>query len=137
MAVFVLRNPSFRVAGVDLSDHVAELAVNGSAADVDVTASGAGGHQRILGIRDDEFTATFFSDFATGKVDDTLWPNFAGGSLFLVEAWANGTVSSATNPKYSGTCILTNYSPIAGAIGDASQTDVTFPVNGTIARAIV
>jgi hypothetical protein len=141
MAVFVIRNAWVRVNGVDLSDHVSEVEVQATAADVDVTAMGAGGHQRILGIRDDAFNVTFFSDFASAKVDATLWPLFTAGggagSLFLIEVAADGTTISATNPKYSGTCILTEYSPIAGAVGDASMTQVPFPVNGTIARGTV
>jgi hypothetical protein len=141
MAVFVLRNCWIRINNVDLSDHISEVTVNATAADVDVTAMGAGGHQRILGIRDDSFELTAFSDFAAGKVDATLWPlfvaNAGAGSLFLVEVAAEGSTITSTNPKYSGTCILTEYTPIAGAVGDASMTPVTLPVNGTITRGTV
>lgn len=137
MAVFVLRNAAVRINSVDLSDHITEVTVNMTQADVDVTAMGAGGRQRIVGIRDDSFTMTALSDFAAGKIDATLWPLFSAtdGSLFLVEVWANGTTTTSTNPKYSGTCILTEYTPIAGAVGDAATTPVTLPVNGTIAKA--
>jgi hypothetical protein len=135
MSVFVLRDAAVKINSVDLSDHVTEVEVAMTAADVDTTAMGAGGHQRILGIRDDSFKITFLSDFASTEVDQTIWPLFSGGSLFLVECWASGTTSSATNPKFSGTAILTEYSPIAGAVGDASKTAITFPVNGVIARA--
>lgn len=132
---FVIRNPSIKIGNVDLSGWVGEVSVDMTADDVDVTASGAGGKQRILGIRDDSFKLTVFSDFGAGAIDQTLWPLFNGGSLFLVECWASGTVSSTLNPKYSGTCILTNYSPISGAIGDAAKTDITLPVQGVIVRA--
>lgn len=137
---FVIRNPNVKIAGVDLSTHIREVSVSMTAADVDTTASGSGGHERILGIRDDSFTLSAYSDFSAQQVDATIWPNFSGGSLFVVEVWANpgGTLNSpvsATNPKYWGTCILTEYSPIAGAIGDAAMTPLTLPVNGVINRA--
>jgi len=135
MAVFVLTNASVKINNVDLSDNVSDVTVDMSAADIDVTAMGAGGHQRILGIRDDKFTLSMFSDFAAAKVDATLQPLFAGGSLFLVQVWASGSTSSATNPCYSGTAILTSYQPIAGKVGDASLTKLDMPVNGTISRA--
>jgi hypothetical protein len=132
---FVIRDPSIKINAVDLSDHVAEVSVEMTAADVDITASGSGGHQRLLGIRDDQFVLSMFSDFATAKVDATLWPLFSGGSYFLVEVWASGTATAANNPKFSGTCILTTYSPISGAIGDAARTPINLPVNGIISRA--
>lgn len=132
---FVLRNAAVKINSIEVSDHVTEVEVNMSADDVDVTAMGAGGHQRLAGIRDDSFKLTVLSDFSASSIDQTIWPLFNGSSLFLVEVWANGTTSSATNPKYSGTCILTEYDPIAGKIGDAATTPLTLPVNGVISRA--
>lgn len=143
MAVFVLRNASVRINGLpaaggkDISDHVKDVHVDMTAADVETTAMGAGGHQRLQGIRDDKFSLTAYSDFAASQIDATIWPLFSGASLFLVEVWANGTVNAGTNPCYSGTCILTEYSPIAGSVGDASMTPLTLPVNGVISRATV
>lgn len=135
MAAFVLRNAACRINSVLVSDHMTDVAVNMTAADVDQTAMGAGGHQRLQGIRDDSFALTALSDFTASSIDETIWPLFNGASSFLVEVWANGTTSSATNPKYSGTCILTEYTPIAGAVGDISKTPLSLPVNGVISRA--
>lgn len=137
-----LINAWVRVNGVDLSDHTSEVSVTMTAADIDITTMGAGGHQRMAGLRDDKFALTMFSDMSAGKVDATLAPllpnvSIPGGSLFLVEVAANGTAISATNPKYSGTCILLEYDPIAGKVGDAAMTPVTLPVNGYITRATV
>jgi hypothetical protein len=139
---FVIKTPSVvvggaagGVGGTDISDHIREIEVDMTAADVDITASGAGGHQRLQGIRDDKFTLTALSDFAANKIDATIYPLFAGASLFVVSVWAAGTVSLSTNPCYSGTCILTEYKPISGKIGDASETPLTLPVNGVISRA--
>ena len=42
----------------------------------------------------------------------------------------------ASNPKYTGTCILLEYQPLAGDVGDLSETEVTFNVQrGTFTRA--
>jgi uncharacterized protein (AIM24 family) len=135
MAKFVIRNPAIKINSVDLSTYVKEVTVQMTAADVDMTASGAGGQEHAAGIRDDRFVLNAYSDFAAGAMDATVYPLFAGSSLFLVEVWANGTASSATNPKYSGTVILLEYHPIDGAVGDASMTPLEMPVNGTISRA--
>jgi hypothetical protein len=135
MAKFVLRNAAVRIASTDFSDHVSEVTVNLTAADVSTTAMGAGGEERLAGIRDDSFELTMFSDFASASVDAVLQAQMYGSSLFLVEVWAAGTTTAATNPKYSGTAILLEYQPIAGSVGDASMTTLQLPVNGTISRA--
>lgn len=134
MAKHVLKNAWVRVNAVDLSDHVNSVEVNMTAADIDVTAMGQGGVDRMQGIRDDAFSVTFWNDFAAGSVDATLSPLMIGASIFLVEVANDGSTISATNPKYSGSCILTEYHPVSGAVGDANQNSVTFPVKGTITR---
>jgi hypothetical protein len=136
MAVYVIRDAAVKINSVDLSDHITEVSVAMSADDVDVTAMGAGGRQRLQGIRDDSFTMTALSDFAAGEIDNTVFPLFTSGSLFLVEVWPAGTTTSSTNPKYSGTVVMTGeYTPVSGAIGDAASTPMTFPVNGTITKS--
>src|SRR3989304_588189 len=101
MGVFTLVNAAVKINSVDLSDHIQSVEVTMTAPGVDIT-------------RDDSFTMNAYSDSAAGKVDATLYPLFSGASLFLVEVWASGTTTSSTNPKYSGTCILTEYSPKIG-----------------------
>lgn len=135
MASFVLTNAWVRINAVDLSDHVREVAVDTSQEDVETTTMGATGKTRTPGLRDDKFVLTLASDFASSKVDQTLWPLFNGGSSFLVEVAAAGTAISATNPKYHGTVILTEWSPVGGKIGDFAEVPVTLPVSGTISRA--
>lgn len=133
---FVLRNAAVLINGVNLSDHVKEVEVVMTAADIDVTAMGANGHQHLAGIRDDKFSITFFSDFASASVHATLMGPFASGTSFVtVQVWANGSTSSATNGCFQGTCIILDYSPINGGVGDASMTQIEFPVNGTISYA--
>jgi hypothetical protein len=45
-----------------------------------------------------------------------------------------GTVT-ATNPSYSMTALVTQYSPFASSVGDIASLSVTFPVSGTVTRA--
>jgi hypothetical protein len=134
MAKHVLTNAWVRVNNVDLSDHVESVEVSMTADDVQVTAMGQGGVDRLQGIRDDSFQITFWNDFAAGSVEPTLTPLMTGASIFLVEVSALGSTISTTNPKFSGSCILTQHTPISGAVGDGNQTSITFPVKGTITR---
>jgi hypothetical protein len=132
---FVIKNAWVRVGGQDISDHVREISVAMSAPAVDVRAMGAAGRDVLQGLREDQFTLTAYSDFAASQIDTLIYPLFSGASSFLVECAAAGTAISATNPKYSGSCILTDYNPISGSVGDAATTPLTLPVQGIISRA--
>ena len=127
MAHFVLTNAAVRVNAVDLSDHVTELEVTMNAEDVEATTMGATSRQYLVGLREDSFNMTFLQDFSSGEVDATLNP-LIGGSVVLVEVWANGTVTSATNPKYSASCLMFGYQPLSGGIGDVSSIETEFRV---------
>ncbi len=136
MPKFVLRNAYVLFAGVDLSDHCRSVTVQTTKAEIDVTAMGAGGRQRLAGIGDDRFIFEMYSDFDASKVDQTLWPLFTNAATFSINVAANGGVAGTANPIYYGTCVLLTYNPIAGAVGDASMTPIECPLSsGTISKA--
>jgi hypothetical protein len=135
MSEFIIKLTSVKINSQDISDHLREASVSLSAPPVDFRAMGDAGRKVVQGLREDEFALTAYSDFDAGQLDAIVWPLFSGGSVFLVEAWPAGTTTSATNPKYSGSCILTEYTPISGEVGDAAMTPLTLPVNGYVTRA--
>lgn len=136
MAKVVLKNVAVKVNTVDLSTYVAEIDTGQTVDEVDVTGMGAVSHEIIAGLRNDVFAITFWQDWANAKVDQTLSPLLGTGSVFLVEAWPDGTTTSATNPKYSGSCQLLDYHSIAGSVGDGAQTQAVFrPTGAGITRA--
>lgn len=134
MAKHMLYDASIVINGVDLSDHVRSVTVNQTREDLDVTAMGATGHQRIAGLGDDSFDVEFWADFAASKVDATLAP-LVGAAAFTVVVKPTSAAVSATNPSFTGSCILTEYTPIAGSVGDAHAVSVSLPVSGVISRA--
>ena len=136
MARSVFTNCYLLVNSVDLSNRVQQVAVNRQADKVEVTAMTATGKEYLPGLRDDSIEVTFRQDFASTSVDQTLDPLFAGGSTFLVKVAANGSSFSATNPVYSGTCALFEYSPISGNVGDALDAPTVFAManGGSIVR---
>lgn len=126
------------VNGITLSDHAAQVAVEMNADDVDVSTMGTGVHQHLAGLRNDQFTVTFLSDFDAGEIDATLFPLLATATTqptFSVSVKPTSAVSSTTNPTYIGdSCILLTYQPVSGAVGARSETAVTFPCNSAIRR---
>lgn len=133
MAVFVLKNAYVNINGVDLSSRVKKVTVNIKAADEDNTAMGAIGKGRIAGLRDDSISVEFNQDFAALNVDATMFP-LIGAAAFPVIVKAVSGTASATNPRYYGNCILTDYNPIDGSVGNAATTSVSLPVDGYLQR---
>jgi hypothetical protein len=126
MAKFVLKTPVVTVNGVDLSDHVSSATIETERDEVDVTAFGAANKEILAGLGDATITLSFFQDFAAGEVDATLWPLSTSDSPFTVAVKPTNGAISATNPEYQMSSLLFTYSPIAGAVGEASATDVVF-----------
>lgn len=128
----VLLDAYVEVNGVDLSDHFSEITVEDTADEVDLSAFGAGYREFGVGLKDATITGTAFQDFDASKVDATLQPLYASGSTFLVKVRKSKTLgASGTNPVYSMVSKLYSFSPIAGGVGDASTTPITFRNAGT------
>lgn len=135
MAKFVMRNAALVADSINLSDHVRSVTVESTYGTVDVTAMGDTANQIALGFPSDQITVDFYQDYQAASVDATLQPRYAAGSTFMVQCWAAGTTTSATNPKYSASCIMLSYQPIAGEVGAAAMTTVVFNAQGAITRA--
>ncbi len=130
MAKFVIRNPVVTVNAVDLSNRASSVEVNSEKDLVDVTAFGANSKQNLLGLGDGTMSIDFFQDFAAASVDATLWPIHNGGTEVVITAKATNAAVSATNPLYTMTGVLPNYTPIAGGVGEASTISAEFSNSG-------
>ena len=136
MAKFILTDVLVTVDGVDVSDHVTSVTVNLSKDEVETTAFTGGGRERKAGLKDDSFEVNFQQDFAASSVDELLYDLYDNESEFPVVVRPVSGAVSATNPSYSGTCIVLEYQPLAGDVGSLSTTTVTFPSQRTgITRA--
>jgi hypothetical protein len=83
----------------------------------------------------EEFIVSFRQDFGSSAVDQTLWPLYNTSTAFVVSCNPTSATASATNPTYSGTCNLYEYHPLDADLGNASETTVTFAINGGVTRA--
>src|SRR5690606_5372796 len=136
MAKLVLRDCYIEVDGTPFSSHVSSVTVNLAKDEIDTTNFGGDGRERAHGLKDDSFEVTFQQDFDANKVDDVLYPLRDQEEEVVVNVRPRVAATSATNPEYSATCILLEYTPLAGDVGDLSTTDVSFPAQRQgIARA--
>lgn len=132
----ILKDCYIVVNGTNLSDHVSAVSVNLSKDDVETTSFSGGGRERMQGLKDDSFELTLQQDFDPASVDAVFYPLYDTGDEFEVEVRPTSSIVSATNPSYTGDCILMEYSPLDGKVGDLSETKVKIPTQRTgITRA--
>lgn len=131
MGKLVLRDCYIVVNSVNFSDHVSSVEINLSKDEVETTNFSGQGRERVAGLKDDNFVINFQQDFAAGQVNAVLYPLYNNETEFEVEVRPTSSAVSATNPKYTGTCVLLEYQPLSGSVGDLSETEVTFPTQRT------
>lgn len=133
MARIVLTNAVVKINGVDLSDHVASVELAQEVEEVETTAFGDSARTRTGGLANNSLSLDFHQDFASASVDDTL--NGLVGGTASFEILPAGTAVGATNPRYTGTVLLTEWTPVSGAIGELATASVTWPISGAVTRA--
>lgn len=131
----ILLDCQITVNGVIFSDHVSSVEVSMKKKGIDTTNFASNGTETQQGLSTDTFVVEFQQDFNAAEVDATLYPLYSAGTVFTVAARPVTAAISATNPEYSGQCIMLDYQPLSGKVGELSTTKVTFNVNGSIARA--
>jgi hypothetical protein len=136
MARIVLTNAYVTVNSVDVSDHVASVTLNSSIDVVETTAFGTtGARTRIGGLADNSITLEFHQDYASGSIEATVYPLL--GTTTTVVVKPNGGTTSATNPSYTSTVLVAEWTPLNGAVGELATASVTWPVSGAITKATV
>ena len=127
MAKKVLKNAYVMINGVNLSNQARAVTITAATPEVDDTAFGDAYTQFVGGIPDASIEVEFFQDHGAGGVSATHWPLVGGNSTFLVQVREENAAKSATNPEYNMTArMLGDYNPIAGDVGAASMTTITY-----------
>jgi hypothetical protein len=135
MARIVLTNAFISVGGVDLSDLVASVTLNSTFDVVETTAfSSTAAKTRLAGLADNSVTLEFHQDYATGEVEQTIYPLLGTAAAVIVKP--NGASTSAFNPSYTCSAIISEWTPINGAVGELATASVTWPVTGAITKAV-
>ena len=134
MAVFFNQSVTVTVNSVDLTDHITSVSgFNETCADLTTTAMGETNVSRIGGLKDASVSITFLNDFAASETYATL-ASLLGTAINVTITPASGSVT-ATNPKKTASCLVTELPFIEGSVGDLSEVSVTWPVTGAISTA--
>lgn len=133
MAKFAATDYSITINGSDFSTNLNSVELALEADDLETTAFGAGWRTRIGGLKTGSLTLNFMQDFGAASVDATLNPLL--GSIATVVIKPTSGTATSTNPSYTATCLVNQYSPFASSVGDIATLSVTWPTSGTVTRA--
>jgi hypothetical protein len=135
VAKYVATDVKVLINNQNLSDHIAQVSLEQTSDEIETTAFGTEWRQRIGGgLKDASISIDFHQDFGAASVDATLSPLF-GSIATVVVVPTSGSVS-ATNPSFTGTFSVVQYSPVASSVGDLATLSVSWPSAGTVTRGI-
>lgn len=139
MARLVLTNVEVTIAGVSLADRIASVTLS-STYDVLETTAFKGGNvpsaakERIAGLVDNSVTLEFHQDFAAGEVEQTIYPLLGTVAAVKIQP-VNGAIS-ADNPEYQFNALISEWTPLNGAVGELATASVTWPITGAIVKDV-
>lgn len=133
MAVFVATDFKTTLNGTNLSSYLTQTEIQFEVNDVETTAFGSTWRSRVAGLKTGALTLQFNQDFAVGAVDATIWPLL--GTIGTVVVTPTSSAVGSANPAYTATVLINAYG-VSGQIGDLSTVSVTWPITGTVTRAI-
>jgi hypothetical protein len=131
MAKLVLTDANITLNSTDISANVASITLSSSAAEVETTAFGQGAVTRVGGLKDNSVTLALHNDYSA--VEGLVYPLIGATATIVMKP--NGTAVGTANPSYTATVLVTEWTPVNGAVGELNTADVTWPISGTITKA--
>ena len=136
MAQLVLTNAEVNVNGVDLSDHVKSVTIDLGYTMLNDTVMGDTFESNAAGIQTWSMSVEFVQDWATSKVDQTLFP-LLGAAAFTIYVTPVSATETATNPTYTGSAVLASYNPLGGGKhGDLVIATAKFASAGLLTKDV-
>ena len=135
MARLVLNN-AYVVLGAssDISDHVTSITLSSSFDVVETTSFGDSAKKRVAGLVDNSITLELHQDYASSSIESIIYPLL--GTAVAFEVRPVNTTVGATNPKYTGSALVTEWTPLNGSVGELATASVTWPISGAVTKSV-
>lgn len=132
MAKLVLKEASITFNGTDISANVASVSLSTTAAEVSTTAFGSTAQTRVSGLIDNSVTFSIHNDY---NAIDGIFFGLVGSTAVTCVIKPGTAAVSSSNPSYTFSVLVTEWTPVNGAVGELATADVTFPISGAITKA--
>ena len=133
MAKLVLTNSNVVLGGTDISAYVASITLSISVNEVETTSFGSGGAvTRVGGLQDNSVTLDIHQDYSA--IEGLVYPLIGSTTSLVIKP--NGTAVGTANPSYSMTPLIVEWTAVNGAVGELATASVTWPISGTVTKAV-
>jgi len=129
VARIVLTNVAVTFAGTDISSYVTSVSIASNFDVVETTAFGNTARTRVAGLADNSVTLEFNQDYATSALEATIYPTL--GTAVAITA----RPVAGTTPIYSFSALISEWTPLNGAVGELATASVTWPISGAITKS--
>jgi len=137
LAKYVVTGNNVSIGGTDVSASVARAELTITSTEVDVTDFASGGFTEVVGgLKSGSLSLDFHTDFGAGSLNTVLTEDLVGTLVEIIVIAGNGSTASADSPSYTANFLINSLSPVSGAVGDLSTFSVTFPMSGTVTKAV-
>ena len=129
MARIVLTNVGVTFGTTDISSYVTSVTLGSNYDVVETTAFGNTARTRVAGLADNSVTFEFNQDYAAGALEATIYPTLGTAVSVTVRPVAG------TTPAYSFSALVSEWTPLNGAVGELATASVTWPISGAITKS--
>ena len=133
MAKLVLTDVKVVINSVNLSDHITNITLDSKTDVIETTGFSQTSKNRVSGLTDNTVTLDFVQDFASSSVEATIYP-LVGTVVAITVAPTSGADVITSNPTYSFNALVSDWTPLKGAVGQLSTASVTWSISGAITK---
>ena len=145
MARIVLTDVDVELNGQPIGEYISSVTLNTPEDVVETTAFGpVGARTRTSGLKDHSVALEFHNDFASGAMEQII-DTIGIGQLTNLVVKPTSAAISTTNPAYradgsgsgatkAGQVLISEWTPLNGAVGELSTVSVTWPISGQIVK---
>jgi hypothetical protein len=129
VARIVLTNVAVTFGTTDISSYVTSVTLGSNYDVVETTAFGNTARTRVAGLADNSVSLEFNQDYATSALEATIYPTLGTAVSMTVRPVA------ATSPAYTFSALVSEWTPLNGAVGELATASVTWPISGAITKS--
>lgn len=129
MARIVLTNVAVTFGATDISSYVTSVTLGSTYDVVETTAFGNTARTRVAGLADNSVAFEFNQDYAASALESVIYPTLGTAVSITVRPVAG------SSPAYSFSALVSEWTPLNGAVGELATASVTWPISGTITKS--
>jgi hypothetical protein len=129
MARIVLTNVAVTFGSTDVSSYVTSVTLGTTLDVVETTAFGNTARTRVAGLADNSVSLEFNQDYAAGALESVIYPTIGTAVSMTVRPVAG------SSPAYTFSALVSEWTPLNGAVGELATASVTWPISGTISKS--